>query len=421
MARAGRKDRGLFSKKDAAGRLRWFVRLWHEGKPRQFGSFNSKTEAREFYEKAKQEQKLGQFFPERYQQSGFAKLEQVLDEYLAGFTGKTKREEIRFGRKWNSLYPRAGLNALTPAALEKARALLTEEGRTPQTVNRYMAFLRRVLNKAVRDGKIANNPVSRLKMVREYAGKTRFLSPDEENRLCDALGPDYAVWVRIALLTGMRQLEQFSLRWTDVDLTRGLITLPETKAGGVQYVRLNDEASLIFRALHEQALKAQAIAEAEAIAQLRVGGRTRPEWVFPSKNPTTHVDPRNFYRRVYVPKVIALGLEGVTWHTLRHTFASRLAMSGATEGTIAALLRHSGTSLVKRYAHLSPSHLQQEIEKLSSFGKGTPPAKVQLDRPKADLVTGKEGEMDDEQDDSGTAGSFPTVSETVTYPRVTPC
>ncbi|MBP8257540.1 MAG: phage integrase SAM-like domain-containing protein [Opitutaceae bacterium] len=84
--------------------------------------------------------------------------------------------------------PAAGLNAITPAALERARTLLTDEGRTPQTVNRYLAFLRRVLNKAVRDGKIATNPVSRLKMVREYAGKTRFLTPGEEHRLCDAWG-----------------------------------------------------------------------------------------------------------------------------------------------------------------------------------------------------------------------------------------
>ncbi|MCC2642871.1 MAG: integrase, partial [Nitrospira sp.] len=95
----------------------------------------------------------------------------------------------------------------------------------------------------------------------------------------------------------------------------------------------------------------------------------RSPWVFPSENPDTHMDPRNFYRRVYLPKVKELGLEGVSWHTLRHTFASRLAMSGATEGTIAALLRHSGTSLVRRYAHLSPSHLQDEVEKVAAFGR----------------------------------------------------
>ena len=67
-----------------------------------------------------------------------SKLEQVLDEFLAGFTGKTKRDEMRLGRKWNSLYPSAGLNTFTAVALEKARALPTEEGRT----------LRRVLNKS---------------------------------------------------------------------------------------------------------------------------------------------------------------------------------------------------------------------------------------------------------------------------------
>jgi hypothetical protein len=54
---------------------------------------------------------------------------------------------------------------------------------------------------------------------------------------------------------------------------------------------------------------------------------------------------------------------------LRHTFASRLAMGGVTEGTIASLLRHSGTALVRRYAHLSPSYLQEAVEKVSSFGK----------------------------------------------------
>jgi len=133
-----------------------------------------------------------------------------------------------------------------------------------------------------------------------------------------------------------------------VDLERGVLTLPTTKARGVQYVRLNEEAKTLLQGF--------------------IPGN-KSVWVFPSDNPDTHVDPRNFYRRVYLPTVKAIGLEGVSWHSLRHTFASRLAMSGATEGTIASLLRHSGTVLVRRYAHLSPSHLQHEIEKVSAFGK----------------------------------------------------
>ncbi len=374
MARAGRKDRGLLSKRDSAGRVVWYVRLYHEGRERRFGSFPNKTAARDFYEKAKLEQKEGRFFPERYQVGGYAKLAEALDEYLAAFTGRSKRDEERYKKTWLELFPGARLNVLTPARLESVRAQLGEGGRSPQTVNRYMQFLRRVLNKAVRDGKLASNPVSRIKMFKEPAGQTRFLSPEEEQTLCEAVGQECAPWVRLAILTGMRQGEQFSLRWEHVDLERGLITLPATKAGGVQYVKLNQEAQAILRDLDAKVAKAQAVAEAEAIAGKKDAKTPRSVWVFPSENPETHADPRNFYRRIYLPKVKEKGLGGVTWHTLRHTFASRLAMSGATEGTIATLLRHSSTVLVRRYAHLSPSHLQEAVEKVAAFGKRECPA-----------------------------------------------
>ncbi len=178
-----------------------------------------------------------------------------------------------------------------------------------------------------------------------------FLSPEEEAILCQKLGEPYATWVRLALLTGMRQLEQFSLRWEHVDLERGTLCLPTTKAGGVQYVRLNEEAKILLRGLNSW---------------------TFSVWVFPSETPATHTDPRNFYRRHYLPTVKKLGLTSVNWHTLRHTFASRLAMAGVTEGTIANLHRHSGTALVRRYAHLSPSYLQEAVEKVSAFGKAKP-------------------------------------------------
>ena len=59
-------DRGLLKKLDAAGEPAWYVRLYYEGKERRFGSFSTKTAARDFYEKAKVEQKAGRFFPERY-------------------------------------------------------------------------------------------------------------------------------------------------------------------------------------------------------------------------------------------------------------------------------------------------------------------------------------------------------------------
>src|SRR5262249_34061615 len=73
--------------------------------------------------------------------------------------------------------------------------------------------------------------------------------------------------------------------------------------------------------------------------------------------------------KIFVPAVEAPHLDGVTWHTLRHTFASQLAMSGQGKGTIAALVRHSTNALVRRYSHLSPSHLKAAAEQVATFGK----------------------------------------------------
>ena len=74
-------------------------------------------------------------------------------------------------------------------------------------------------------------------------------------------------------------------------------------------------------------------------------------------------------RRTYRKAVAQADIPWVTWHDLRHTFASRLAMRGVPLDTIAALLRHSTTALVKRYAHLSPSYLKEAVEEVSVFGK----------------------------------------------------
>lgn len=250
MARAGRKDRGLFSKLDSAGKPVWFVRLYHEGRARQFGSFPNKTKAREFYEKSKLEQKEGKFFPDRYQQGGFDLVDTVIDRYLLTVATRKPKNQVAeryFGAWWKRYFQGRRLNAVTVHALEEARQSLLKtviaEGKngapdklmTPQRVNRYMAWLRHVLNGVVRDGKLPNNPVLKLKMYKEPKGKTRFLSMEEERILLDKLGPIYGPWARLAILTGLRQAEQFHLQWKDVDLERGILTLPTTKAGGVQY------------------------------------------------------------------------------------------------------------------------------------------------------------------------------------------
>jgi len=226
MARKGRLDRGLMQKRDASGKIVWFVRLYHEGKERRFGSFSTKTAARDFYEKAKQEQKTGRFFPERYQHGGYELVEDMIDRYLLTITTKkpmTQFAERFFAKWWKDYFAGKRLNTITVRALEEARQTLlatvvleakekgdTNKYMTPQRVNRYMAWLRHLLNVVVREGKLASNPVLKLTMYKEPKGKTRFLSMEDEKRLLEKLGPIYGPWARLAILTGLRQPENSS-------------------------------------------------------------------------------------------------------------------------------------------------------------------------------------------------------------------
>ncbi len=351
MARKGHQDRGLMSKTDTTGKSLWYVRLMHNGKDRRFGSFPTKTIARHFYEKAKTEQHEGRFFPERYQHGGYELVQEAIDRYLANMEGgKTYDDHVYFAKWWGKQFAGKQLNAVTVPHMVDIRKDLMK-GRSNGRVNKYIDWLRACLNVAIKHDKLTVNPVAKLKSLPEPETKTRLLTPEEETTLLTAIGPTLAPWVRFAILTGLRQSEQLTMEWANVDLELGIITLPETKAGGVQYAPLNEEAKDILRNLDSW---------------------HRSKWVFPSENPATHANIANLKRR-FRKAVKDSGIPWVRWHDLRHCFASRLAMSRAPLGTIAALLRHSGTGLVKRYAHLDPDHLRQAVELVASFGKAQKP------------------------------------------------
>ncbi len=95
------------------------------------------------------------------------------------------------------------------------------------------------------------------------------------------------------------------------------MTLSKTKSGKVQFVPLNAEAQELLRGFPAWEYST---------------------WVFPSKTLGSHMDTYSFYGRIFCPAAEKAKLEPVTWHTLGHTFASRLAMNSQNESTIAALL-----------------------------------------------------------------------------------
>lgn len=141
------------------------------------------------------------------------------------------------------------LEDITPAELERFRTERLSKIK-PATVNREFALIRRVFNVAIRDGKTERNPVTKLGMLREPSGRVRYLSDHEEKELMQALATDAERQrVTVLLQTGLRKSEFLDLRWKDVDLRAGMLTIPRSKNGETRHVPLTSTVRAIVESL----------------------------------------------------------------------------------------------------------------------------------------------------------------------------
>lgn len=124
----------------------------------------------------------------------------------------------------------------------------------------------------------------------------------------------------IALHTGIRRGEQYTLRWSDVDIQGCRITLRQTKNGTTRHVPLNTAALRAFQELRK-----------------RVKGKGR---VFMGEHGSPLERPRYWWDAALKDA----GLTDFHWHDLRHTFASRCVMAGVDLRTLAELLGQNFTN-----------------------------------------------------------------------------
>jgi len=121
------------------------------------------------------------------------------------------------------------------------------------------------------------------------------------------------------------------------------LTIPHSKSGKTRHAPLSEGAIAVLGLLKSW-----------------VGSA----YVFPSPKVSGEpMDGRNFMVRTYLPALAAATIDGVTWHTLRHSFASRLVMRGVDIRTVQELMGHSTILMTMRYAHLSPGHLRETVNK----------------------------------------------------------
>jgi integrase len=148
----------------------------------------------------------------------------------------------------------------------------------------------------------------------------------------------------VAIHTGMRRGEQFKLQWTNVNFHTGVLTIPRSKHGEARHIPMNEQVIEVLRNLPS---------------------RLKSPYVFLSRAGKTPLNANNFITRVWNPLLQEAGIEDFHWHDCRHTFASRPIMAGVDLRTVQELLGHKTITMTLRYAHLSPTHQREAVQRLS--------------------------------------------------------
>jgi integrase len=210
------------------------------------------------------------------------------------------------------------------------------------TANRILTMLKAALNQAFHADKVSSDAAWRkvkpFKKVDEAV--VRYLTTVEAQRLVNACAKDFRKLVQAALLTGCRYAELTRLKCNDFNPDSGTLAIRLSK-GKVRHVVLTDEARAAFAGWRLGRASAD-------LVFLRADGQ--PWGTSHQKRPLEEAS----FRAKIVP--------AVTFHILRHTHGSHLAMNGVPMGVIAAQLGHADTRMTeKHYAHLAPSYVADTI------------------------------------------------------------
>ena len=284
------------------------------------------------------------------------------------------------------------VRTLKPLDIERYREIRLAKGVKPISVNREWGIIKAILNKGEAWGLIERNPIRRgaVPMFEEGPGRLVFFEAGEWEKFITAfeheeawkrhrakirnlgpvkvglqgvrrygggLRPDseataaYRERLRAAgpvfttmLYTGSRPSEVLRLTWRDVDLERGVVAIWQEKTSAPKTVPIS------------KALR-------EVLSGLLRGVGTVPVFVRPDGAPLTKDDVERAFD--LARRITSLRAE-LTLYSIRHTFASWLAIQGTPIRTIQELLGHKDLRMTLRYAHLSPAHLREAVEAIEA-------------------------------------------------------
>jgi integrase len=243
--------------------------------------------------------------------------------------------------------------------VEVFKAAMLEDDYKVHTVNNMLAALSKLFNLAIDYGKIPTRPKTKT-LKKDEDEEVEFLSVSQAKALIANVDDAVKGMVIFALHTGLRIGELRALYWSDIDFKRRIMTvrrnlwndeLGTTKSGRNREVSLDNEAVKVLQGLQRH---------------------LHSDFVFCHQDGTPYCRNQGYsYLRTGAKRAgIVLRRGNVGWHTLRHTFASHLAMEGKTMLEIQKVLGHADIKMTMKYAHLSPEKIASTTLCLDSvFGE----------------------------------------------------
>lgn len=309
---------------------------------------------------------------------------ELLDEYLRhqearGRAPKTLLESRRIVREVAEALGSKDLAKLTAFDLDQYYAGLARRGLSPTTRHHHHSLIRAALNQAIRWGWLAPpNPAGAVEAPPLAPPEREPPTPAEARRLAAAVmdaNPDLAAFIFVAAATGMRRGELCGLRWRDLDLEGGYVTvnqrvsdlptgmtiLPGTKTKKRRRLALDPVTVTI---LAEQHVRASERCEALSVEL------TSDAYVW--SQDADHRTPWRPHRVTDAFRAVsrAEGLGNVRLQDLRHFSATQMLGAGVDPRTAAGRLGHDASVLLRIYGHVIPARDREAAEILGKLMRG---------------------------------------------------
>ncbi len=270
---------------------------------------------------------------------------------------------------------RVKLSALTPQHVQRMLASMAARGFSPSRQKSVRIVLSGALNRAVRWGLIARNPVALVDSPRVTRAERSYIAAADLQRYLDAFeGHRLAGLLRFIVGSGLREGEALGLSWGNVSIEAGTVSVRrqlQRIEGAPELVAVKRPASLRTVPLPPFALQAVREQKARQKADRMAAGEGWVErglvWTRPDGSPLSPPMLRNAVRRM----LGTARLPRVTIHELRHSYASMLLNKDASLKDVQELLGHASVrTTADLYGHVTAARKSEVVGRLQAILDG---------------------------------------------------